>query len=139
APVAEALDRAPMGEQSVVRGGEGGAPVAHPRRLDAEAVAEEGRDPGLVVGDPRVDDAVERVEDEPRVLGEAVADLARGPAALVLERLREVPVVEGRERLDPALAQALGQTPVEVEALLVRGPAAVRLDARPRDREAVPA
>jgi hypothetical protein len=47
---------------------------------------------------PVVDEVAEPVEDELRVLGEAQRDVARRPAALVLERLREIPVVERHER-----------------------------------------
>ena len=44
----------------------------------------------------------------------AVSRAAQPPA--VLQRLRQVPVVERRDRLDAALAQALDQPPVEVAA-----------------------
>ena len=46
-----------------------------------------------------------RAHDDFRVLGERLGGRARGPAALVLERLRRVPVEERRERLD-AVARA---------------------------------
>src|SRR5205807_1104154 len=71
------------------------------------------------------------------VLREPLDDVAFGPAASVLQRLGEIPVVERRERHDAALAQPLRQTTVEVDPLLVDGAATVGLDARPRDGEAV--
>jgi hypothetical protein len=63
-------------EHDVVRRADRGAPVGHPGRLDAKAVPEEGRDPGLVVGDPVLDDVPERVEHELRVFREALDDVA---------------------------------------------------------------
>src|SRR6185437_6356970 len=82
-------------------------------------------------------EVAETVEDELGVDLEALRDLARGPAAFVLERLGEVPVVERRERRDPTLEQTLAEPAVEVDPLRIRRPAPVGLDARPRDREAV--
>src|SRR4029079_1864319 len=117
--------------------GERRAPVLDSGRLRPVAVAEEGRHPGLVVRHPVIDEVAQMLEDELGVDLEAVGDLARGPAAFVLQRLGEVPVVEGRKRCDPALEQALAESAVEVDPLLIRRPAPVRLDPRPRDREAV--
>jgi hypothetical protein len=47
--------------------------------------------------------------------------LARGPAAIVLRRLGQVPVVERRDRLDPAREQALGEVAVEAQAAAFTG------------------
>src|SRR5262249_57278399 len=81
--------------------------------------------------------AAERVEADPGVLLDPVRGAAHGPPARVLELLREVPVEERGERLDPRLEQGVDEAAVEVEAPLVRGPATARLDARPRERESV--
>ena len=53
------------------------------------------------------------------VVGEPVGGVARLPAALVLQRLREVPVEQRRHRRDAALVQAVDQPLVEVQAALV--------------------
>ena len=69
------------------------------------------------VAEPRGDDL--------GVLGERVDRLARGPAAAVLERLRQVPVVERDEGLDAVREQLVDEPVVEVEAGRVharRGP-----------------
>ena len=76
-----------------------------PGALRPSACPRNAVDPRLVVGDPALDDVAERVGHEPRVLGEAQRRVAHGPAADLLPRLRQVPVVEGRDRLDPALQQ----------------------------------
>ena len=60
-----------------------------------------------------------------------------GPAAGVLERLRQIPVVERDEGLDAGLEQPVDEPVVEVEAGGVDLPAPGREDARPGDREAV--
>src|SRR5690606_4835567 len=75
--------------------------------------------------------------DELRVVGETPGGVAVRPAARVLERLRQVPVVERREGADAGLEQGVGEPAVVVEPLRIRGAAPGRLDARPGDREAV--
>ena len=120
-----------------MRGPDGARPVGRAGSLRPVRVAEEGGHPRLVVRRPVLDQVAEAVEDELGVLGEAVDRVARRPAAVVLERLRQVPVVERHERRDPALAETLDQAAVEVEPALVGRPAAVGLDPGPGDREAV--
>ena len=72
------------------------------------------------------------------VLGERVHGVLRLPAAVaVLQRLRQVPVIQRRERLDPGRQQLVDETVVEVEALLVRRARALGEDPRPGDPEAV--
>ncbi len=104
----------------------------HPGRVD-----EVRRAPRLVERGPGADAVAERLAHDPRVVGERVRGVAARPAALVLERLREVPVVERRDGRDPPRHEPVDQPPVERQALRVRRPAPGRLDARPRDREAV--
>ena len=130
-------NRLAVRQQRVVDCAERGRPVADTGSLDPVGVAEDARHPRLVVGDPGGHDVAEGVEDDPGVLGEALDDVARCPAALVLERLRQVPVVQRRQGLDAALEHSLDERTVEVEAALVGRPAARRLDPWPGDREAV--
>ena len=47
----------------------------------------------------------------------AAGDVAVAPAAAVLQRLRQVPVVERDERRDAALQQRVDELAVEVQAL----------------------
>ena len=116
---------------------QGGRPVADPRRLHALGVAEERDHPRLVVRDPAVDHVAQLGRHQRRVLGEALGGVAHGPAAGRLARLRQVPVVERRDRLDAALAQAFAQPPVPVDPRAVQGAAPLGLHPRPGDREAV--
>jgi hypothetical protein len=53
------------------------------------------------------------------------------PSALVLERLRQIPVVERGERRDARRDQLVHQPVVKVEAFRVRRARALREDARP--------
>ena len=114
-----------------------GGQSRQPGRLDAVCVAEEGRDPGLVVRDPVVDDVAEPVEDDLRVLGEPFDDVSRGPAALRPAAPgggpsgRASPAARCRARAGPRRAGGRSRGPS------VRRAASVRLDARPGDREAV--
>lgn len=71
------------------------------------------------------------------VVDEALAGLAVVPATGILQRLRQVPVVERWHGLDAALQQRIDQPRVMVEAGGIRRAAPIGLDPRPRDREAV--
>jgi hypothetical protein len=85
-----------------------------------------------------VGDAVaEALGDDRGVVGEREGRVALRPAAPVLERLRQVPVVEGDGRGDAGLQQTVDQLVVEGQALGVHRAVAVRDDARPGDRQAV--
>ena len=66
----------------------------------------------------------------------SAVSLAGQPPA-VLERLRQIPVVEGRVRLDAVREQLVDEAVVVVEPGLVHGATALGDDPRPRDREAV--
>ena len=112
-------------------------PVADARRLDALGVPEERDDPRLVVGDPLRHDVAELLAHQRRVVGEALGGVARRPPAHRLAGARQVPVVERRHRLDPALEQTLDEPPVELDAAPVQLPPPVGLHPRPGDREAV--
>jgi hypothetical protein len=129
-------DRA-VGKERVMGCPEGARPVRRAGSLRAQRIAEERGHPRLVVRRPVVDEVSEAVEHVLGVLGETVDGLAGRPAAVVLERLRQIPVVQGHERRDLALTQPLDEAAVEVEPALVGRPAAVGLNSRPGDREAV--
>ena len=86
------------------------------RRVQAVQVAEQPDDPGLVDRQPPAHAVAVRVEARRRVLGEALDRVAVAPAAVVLERLRQVPVVERHHGLDAALEQRVEQPLVVVEA-----------------------
>src|SRR6266545_3847628 len=103
----------------------------------AGGVTEERRAPRLVQGRPVAHAVAQGLVDEGAVLDEVAHHLAVGPAAGVLERLREVPVVQRDPRFDAALQQAVDQAGVEVEALGVGRSAALWLDAWPGAREPV--
>ena len=88
-------------------------------RMRADPVALAGRYLGLVQRDPHADLVTELAREQLRVLGEPLGGVAVGPAALVLELLREVPVVDGGQGDDVAIAQAVDQRAVEVQPALV--------------------
>jgi len=108
------------------------------RRVADRVAAVIGKRGDLVERDPAVDPVAEPRGDGGGKVGEILRDLAALPAGVaVLQRLRQVPVVERGVRGDAVLAQAVHQPAVEVDALLVHGAAALRHDARPGDAESV--
>ena len=135
--LAQLLDGQPVTEHEVVRRREGVRAIRTPRSVPTAAVAEEGRAPRLVEGDEVLDPVAEGVGDVPGILRKPVCRVARRPAARVLERLREVPVVEGRPRRDATVEERVDQPAVEVHPGLVHRSGAGRLHAWPGDREAV--
>jgi hypothetical protein len=104
-----------------------------------EGVAVERRDVRLVDRDPVLDPVGVPLPDQGGVLGEGLDGLAVEPAAVVLEGLRQVPVVQRHHRLDAGGEQPVDEAVVEVQALLVGLAAALRQHARPRDGEPVAA
>ena len=90
------LDRAAVREQQVVRGASASASLVRPGACAPDPVAEPRDDPRLVVRDPVAHAVAETRRDDLGVLGERLDGVALGPAARVLERLRQVPVVERR-------------------------------------------
>ena len=101
------------------------------------AVAQPRRAPRLVERYPSLHVAAERPRDDVDVLGEALGGVAHAPTALVLERLGQVPVVEGERRLDAPGAKPVDQPVVEVEPALVGRTLARGLYPGPGDREPV--
>ena len=101
-------------------------------REDAGLVAQHGHHPGLVVGGDGGHAVAEAAGHAARVVDEAVHRVAVRPAALLLQRLGQVPVVQRQVGLDAARQQAVDQALVEVQALGVPGARAVGLHARPR-------
>src|SRR5215211_1838665 len=108
-----------------------------PWRVDSLAIAQPGRDPGLVQGDPERNRVTERLVNDPGVLGEPLARLPHGPSAAIFQRLRQVPVVERQHRFYGALPQALYELAVVVETLLVCETVPLRLYPGPGHGEAV--
>ena len=98
-----------VAEQQVVGGRGGGGLVRGPGAWTPMPVAEVGDDQRLVERDPALDPVAERLADDGGVLGEAQRGVAGGPAALVLQRLRQVPVEQRGRAGDPALRQGVKQ------------------------------
>ncbi len=129
-------DGKPVREQQMVgdRDGRGFAP--HAWCVLPHRVADPCDDPRLVVGCPVADTVAESLGDDGGVLDERLGGRALAPTALVLERLRQVPVVQREEGIDPVLEQRVDEPVVEVEPGRVHAATSFRQDARPRDGEA---
>jgi hypothetical protein len=134
---AQCLGGQPVAEQQVMGGGGRGVGVAQARGVVAVAVAVGRDDLRLVQGDPAGDPVPERVGRERGVLGKPFGRIPRGPAALVLQFLRQVPVEERGRGGDAVLAEFVEQGAVVVQAPLVGGAPAAGLDPRPGDGEPV--
>ena len=126
----EGVEHQAVPEQQVVRGDQPGGALLAPGRVVAGGVAEERRAPRLVERRPGRHAVAEGVVHGRRVVDEPVRRVAVGPAAAVLEGLRQVPVVERQPRVDAVAEQLVDQPVVERQAPRVDR-AAVGPDAGP--------
>ena len=133
---AERADSQAVPQEQVVdsRQGRGGVPAA--RGVDARGVAEERRNPGLVERRPDPDPVTERLVHHRGIGGKALGCFPRRPAALVFQRLRQVPVVQRDPGRDPGSKQLIDQPRIKRNAFRVRRHA-VGHAAGPGDGEAV--
>gem|GEM_PF-3437672 len=134
---AEGLDGEAVAEVEVVGRAMAGRAVGAAGGVNADLVAKHGRAPGLVEGDPEVHFVAQRGEAGGGVVGEVLRRVAGGPAAGVLERLGQVPVVERHGGADAGAEQRVNQAVVVVEALGVLGADPGGKDAGPGERETV--
>ena len=118
---AHGLHRQAVAQQVVVRRGQGTVAFARAGCVAALAVAHDRGAVRLVQRGPLGDDVTERLVHGRRVVGEPAGGVADAPPAPVLQRLRQIPVVQRDEGLNSVVPQRLDQPPVEVEAALVGG------------------
>ena len=137
--LAHPRDREAVCEQQVMAGRDGGPRVGGAWRVLAGRVAGERRVERLVERRPVTHPIAQPLVHRGRVVGEAQRGVARRPAAAVLERLREIPVIERDPWLDRLPFELVEQALVEVEPGLVDRAAARRHQPRPREREPVDA
>ena len=135
-PRAQRAHRLTVSEQQVVGGQHPLRLAVVPGRVQARGVAQECRAPRFVQRGPHLHPVAERIMHVECVLGEAVGGVADSPAAVLLQRLRKVPVVKGEPGQDAGIQQLVDEPLVEVDALEVER-AAVGTHPRPRRREAV--
>ena len=116
------------------------------RRLEQAAMA--GRErameiaavrdhPGLIEARPLPNAAVQLAEQDLAIIGEPVGNVGIEPSAAIVERGREVPVIERQHRLDALLEQRVHQALVEIEAGAVHPARALGEDSGPGRTEAI--
>ncbi len=135
---AQRLHGAPVREQRVVRGEqelrEAQLVAGRVPALDEAGAQEHLR---LVERHPVLHAIAEALRDQRRVVGEPAADVAVQPAAAVVERQRQIPVIKRHPRRDARGEERVDQAIVEIEPLRVRRAGALRDHARPRHAQAV--
>src|SRR5918994_2703001 len=104
-----------------------------------QPVSEERGDPGLVDGEPVLHSGAERGRDRLGVVAEPTRGVAIGPAAAILERLRQVPVVKSGVGRYPGRMQLVDEAAVVVETLRVGTTAPGGINSRPGNGEAIAA
>ena len=127
-----------MRHQHVVAHLQGSFEALDTRGMDAFIVPVECGAPRLVVRNPVFDAVAEMATHDIGVFNKCVHRIPVGPTALILQHLRQVPVVQRHPGLKPPLQHAINQTRVKVQALLIGYlTATLSKNARPGNRETV--
>mmetsp|Transcript_5758 Transcript_5758/g.22365 ORF Transcript_5758/g.22365 Transcript_5758/m.22365 type:complete len:444 (+) Transcript_5758:3338-4669(+) len=134
---ADQRHRLAVRQQHMVAGLDGVGQPGAARCMHALPVAHDAGAPGFVVRDPVLDAVAQATGHQLGVVEEGADGVARDPAALLLQCLGQVPVVEGAPGVQAAFEHAVHQPVVEREPRLVRHPPPLRQHARPGDRETV--
>jgi hypothetical protein len=108
-----------MRQQQVMRDLQRRFEIAFAGRVQAPVVAQNRRHPRLVVRDPVVYAIAQPAHDNVGVFHKGFNCIAVDPAALVLQRLREIPVIQRHKRRDIGFQQPIHQAIVEIKAALV--------------------
>ena len=134
---AQGVNGRAVGIEHMMHGARGGALVAVAGSMGAEIVAEIGDAPGLVDGRGGFEPVAEFPGNQRGVVGEPAGNVAVHPAAPVLQRGRQIPVVKRGVGLDAAFEHAIDQTVVKVETSLVDATGSLGDQSRPGKREAI--
>ena len=123
--------------QQVMRGDRRFETAAMPGRELAMQIAAVGDDPWLVERDPVLHAAVERPVHQRCIVSEPVGDVGIQPTAAVIQRRRQIPVEQGRQRLDALAQQLVDQARIKIHTGLIDPALALGQHPRPTDAEAV--
>src|SRR5512140_2156262 len=96
-----------------------------------------GSHPWLIVREPGIDTIAQTLCHGAGIVGEVLADLTPGPAALILEGLRQVIVEEAGIRLNAAPEQLIHQLVIKGQAIPIDTTSPLRQDAAPGGGETV--
>lgn len=112
--------------------------IAYTRCVDTCFMAPECADPGFVKRNPVVDTIAQPMRDDPHILGKGLCSLAAAPTPyLVLQGLRQIPVIQGDEWLNVCCQQRVYQPVIKVEPGRIDLSSAGWQDTRPGNGEAI--
>src|SRR5258708_12079883 len=93
--------------------------VAPPWRVPPLEVPHECRTPWLVQGNPERDSISQGTVDGSSILCKCLRRITSCPTSFVLQRLGQVPVVEGQQGCDTSLQQAIDHAPIVIKPGLI--------------------
>src|SRR3984957_19804914 len=94
--------------------------------------------PRFVVCEKRAHTIAEMPRDQRSIVRESLCGVPIGPTAvLVLQRRRQIPVIQRRKRLNVAFEQAVNEPVIELQATAVDGTVTGRLDSGPGNGKAI--
>jgi len=105
--------------------------------VTAQRISEQGEHRGLVEGRKPVDPIAVAPRHQGGVIGKPAGAVTNGPAAEIVEILRQIPVIQAEPGLDSRRQQRVDEAVIECQPRLVGVTAAVRQDARPGDRKPI--
>jgi hypothetical protein len=133
----QSIDGGSMGEVHVMDRSQQQGVIANPWRLTAKAEAEKCEHRGLVKGGKPFHPVTIAARDQRRIVGKPTGTIAAGPAADIVERLREIPVIKAEPRLDACRHELVDQPIVKGKTRVVYGAAPAWQNARPSHRKAI--
>src|SRR5215471_1215058 len=111
---------------------------AQPRCVNADSISQLYECSEFVDREEMLDSVGEPLRDIPRIVGKRRRCVARLPSSyLVLERLRQVPVIQSGERLDAIGNEFVHKPVVKVQPFWIWRTSPLRKYAGPRNRESV--
>ena len=111
--------------------------IRHAGSSVPEAVAEQGENGRFIERRKPLDAVAVPPRCKRRIVGEPSGEIAHGPAAKVIERLRQIPMIQAEPWLDPCREQGIDQPIIEGKAGFIGGALSARQNAWPCYREAV--
>jgi hypothetical protein len=116
---AKLFHRQRVGNKHVMTGLDGARRIAHRRRMTAVNIAVADEHDGFVEGCPQLHPGTKARVTQAGILGERFGGASRFPAPFILQRLRQIPVIEGNHRLNIVRQQLIDQIAIKLDACFV--------------------
>ena len=112
---AQTFHRPPMGQKHKMHRTGGGAYITQPRRMDANEMGQVGYAPRFIDGGDVAQPVAKPFTDQFSKISKMMRDVGITPAPHIRHPLRQLPVIEGTERLQVARQHGVYQPVIKIE------------------------